>query len=73
MITPALQHAKDALQALDTEKILTAYHETFLFEDVPSSKRITERPTLRAYFQTLFALPDVAFTDVKPTSSPSLP
>lgn len=71
MLTPALQHAKEALVALDTEKILTAYHDVFVFEDLPGSRRITDQATLRAYFQALFALPGVAFTDIAVYEAPA--
>ena len=71
MATLALQHAKGALETLDTARVLTAYQETFLFEDLPSGKRITERPALEAYFRSLFALPDIAFTDVSVLEAPT--
>jgi len=65
MKSAALQHAKEGLEELDTEKILSAYAEGFVFEDVPSGESISDRAQLRAYFEALFALPQVAFSEVK--------
>jgi ketosteroid isomerase-like protein len=64
MGSAALRDAKTGLEALDPDKILAAYHDSFLFEDPPSSKSIADRAALRSYFEALFALPDVAFTDI---------
>ena len=50
---------------MDAETIVTAYDDPFVFEDVPSGGRITDRKSLRAYFQALFGLPNVAFSDVR--------
>jgi ketosteroid isomerase-like protein len=71
MVTPALQDAKEALESLDRGRILSVYRDTFLFEDPPSGERITERPALEAYFQSLFALPNIAFTDVNVLEAPT--
>ena len=71
MATQALQDAKEALESLDTERILSIYHDAFLFEDLPSGARITERPALEAYFRSLFALPDIAFTEVNVHEAPT--
>src|SRR3989304_1961177 len=65
MTLSALQDAKEGLEALDTEKLLPAYHDTFLFEDPPSDQSITDRSALKAYFQSLFGLPNIAFRDVR--------
>ena len=59
-----LARAKEALEVLDAETIVTAYDDPFVLEDVPSGERITDRKSLRAYFQALFGLPNVAFSDV---------
>ena len=59
-----LNEAKAALEGLDTDKIVSAYHDDFVFEDVPGGQRITNKTALRTYFQSLFSLPGVAFTDI---------
>ncbi|HEX7541195.1 MAG TPA: nuclear transport factor 2 family protein [Anaerolineales bacterium] len=60
-----LTRAKEALEHLDAETIVTAYDDPFVLDDVPSGETITDRKSLLAYFQVLFGLPNVAFTDVK--------
>jgi len=60
-----LARAKEALEHLDAETIVTTYDDPFVFEDVPSGETITDRKSLLAYFHSLFGLPNVAFTDVK--------
>lgn len=64
MKSPCLQQAKEALEALDAGKIVGAYGDSFLFEDVPSGERITDKASLRVYFDALFGLPEVAFSDI---------
>ena len=51
-----------ALQALDTGSLINLYAQDFLFEDIPSGIRITEKDSLREYFERLFALPKVSFS-----------
>lgn len=65
MILPLLQHVKEALEELSTDKIVALYDDPFVFEDVPSGKTITDPSGLRAYFQALFTLPDVAFSEIR--------
>lgn len=65
MTSPALLHAKQALEQLDAEKIVSAYADPFVFEDVPSAERITDHAGLREYFERLFRLPGVAFHDIR--------
>lgn len=60
----ALHDAKEALEGLDTEKIVAAYHDNFVFEDAASAHRIADKEALRAYFRRLFTLPKVAFSEV---------
>lgn len=62
MKSPYLERGKDALEHLDADAIVSAYEEPFVFEDAPSGEKITDREGLRAYFKTLFALPNVAFS-----------
>lgn len=59
-----LQEAKEALEGLNTDKILEIYADKFLFEDTSARQRITDRKTLRVYFQQLFSLPEVSFSDI---------
>jgi steroid delta-isomerase-like uncharacterized protein len=65
MTSLSLERAMVALERLDTDAVVAAYEEPFVFEDVPSGKKITDKEGLRAYFRGLFALPDVAFSDVR--------
>ena len=65
MKSPYLERAKDALQHLDGDAILSAYEEPFVFEDMSSGQKIVNREDLKAYFQALFALPNVAFSDIR--------
>jgi len=65
MKSPYLERAKHALQDLDADTIVSVYAEPFLFEDIPSDQKIVNIEDLRAYFQALFALPNVAFSDIK--------
>lgn len=65
MKSHSLGRAKSALEHLDADAIVAAYEEPFVLEDVPSGEKITDLEGLRAYFQALFALPNVAFSDVR--------
>ena len=60
-----LRAAKEALEGLDTNKIVEIYAKNFLFEDTSSGEQITDREALRKYFQQLFALPQASFTDIR--------
>ena len=60
-----LQEAKDALEELNAEKIIEIYSAQFVFEDAPAKLLITDRKTLKEYFQRLFGLPQVSFSDIK--------
>jgi steroid delta-isomerase-like uncharacterized protein len=51
-----------ALEALDAESLLNLYSQDFLFEDIPSGIRITDKDSLREYFDSLFSLPEVGFS-----------
>lgn len=64
MPTKALQEAKQALEELDLDKILSAYAENAIIEDVPAGLRIADRTELRAYFEQLFTSPGINFSDV---------
>jgi ketosteroid isomerase-like protein len=56
--------AESALRALDAKRIVQAYHDEFLFEDIPSRRQIRDRDELLGYFEALFSLPMVAFNDI---------
>lgn len=59
-----LRRAEKALIDLDAEALVAAYAPEFLLEDTASGKRISNKTELRAYYDRLFSLPDVSFTDV---------
>ncbi len=59
-----LRGAEKALIDLDAETLVAFYAQEFLFEDTTSGKRITNSTDLRDYFDRLFSLPEVSFTDV---------
>ena len=65
MITEALLVAKEALEELNLDKILSACAENAVFEDVPAGERIIGKSGLRSYFEQLFSLPGVAFSDIR--------
>jgi hypothetical protein len=60
-----LQEAKAALEGLNTDKILEIYADRFKFEDTPSKLLITDQKKLGEYFQQLFSLPKVSFSDIR--------
>ena len=64
MPSDVLQLAGKALAALDTQSLVSLYADEFLFEDTSSGARLTTKEELRAYFDTLFSLPNVSFSEV---------
>jgi hypothetical protein len=52
------------LVALDSEALVACYAPEFLFEDTTSGYRITDKHELSAYFNRLFTLPSVSFSNV---------
>lgn len=56
-----LHNAAAALEALDTEYLVSHYADSFLLEDAPNSLRITTKEQLTSYYRNLFALPGVGF------------
>lgn len=64
-----LQRAVAALQALDAEQLVSLYADSFTFEDPALGEVISGRTRLRAYFESLFALPGVSFSDADVFSS----
>ena len=59
-----LSQAEQALVSMDAEVLVSLYSEEFLFEDTASGDRITDREELRRYFDRLFSMPKVNFSDV---------
>ncbi len=53
-----------ALQGLDTEMLVGSYADGFVFEDTAAGKTIAGRDELSGYFQGLFSIPDIAFSDI---------
>jgi ketosteroid isomerase-like protein len=64
MSTSVLDSAEKALAGLDTKRLVSLYADNFLFEDTPSGLRIDTKEALIDYFDQLFALPDVKFSNV---------
>jgi len=60
-----LEAAGAALEALDVAALVDLYVEGFVFEDVAAGEIISTRAGLSGYFEALFAMPDVALTDVE--------
>src|SRR3990172_6926968 len=59
-----LEAAAAALQALDSKSLVGSYTDGFVFEDAASGETITSKENLHGYFEALFSMPDVRFTDV---------
>jgi hypothetical protein len=64
MKTEVLKRAEDALVSLDAETLVSLYSDDFVFEDTSSGETITDKMKLREYFDRLFALPEVKFSNV---------
>jgi steroid delta-isomerase-like uncharacterized protein len=64
MSDDVLHLAEKALVALDAEALASLYADEFLFEDTSSGDLITDKKELIAYFERLFSIPDVSFSDV---------
>lgn len=60
----ALENAKVALETLDAGRIVACYADAFVFEDIASNELITDIGKLGLYFERLFSLPGVSFSDV---------
>jgi hypothetical protein len=56
--------AETALISLDSESLVSLYSKDFVFEDTSSGEILTDKEALRAYFDRLFSLPEVRFSDV---------
>ena len=65
MSLDVLSRAAGALESLDSEALVSCYSDSFVFEDIPLGECITDRGLSRAYYDRLFALSDVEFTDIR--------
>lgn len=65
MVSEVLKRAEEALAALNAKSLVNAYADDFLFEDTSLRERITSKSALKEYFDRLFALPEVRFSEVK--------
>jgi ketosteroid isomerase-like protein len=59
-----LDKAKRALIGLDVETLVSLYAPQCILLDVPSGAKMTTMLELKAYYERLFAMQDIAFTDV---------
>ena len=59
-----LEAAGAASEALDVEALVGLYVDGFVFEDVAAGATISTRDDLSVYFEALFSMPDVRFSDV---------
>ncbi len=59
-----LESAAEALEKLDVDALVAHYAVNFVFEDTAADVTITTREQLRRYYESLFSMPGVAFTDV---------
>ncbi len=59
-----LEAAARALEALDSESLVDLYVDGFVFEDTAAGLTISTREELAAYFEALFSMPDVRFSEV---------
>jgi ketosteroid isomerase-like protein len=59
-----LHRAARALEDMDAETLVSTYSEHFSFEDPSSGDYIEDKDGLRKYFDRLFSLPDVSFSNV---------
>ena len=64
MTINVLRQAEKALMNMDAKALVSLYSENFLFEDTASGDRITDKDELKTYFDRLFSLPDVNFSNV---------
>lgn len=64
MAPSRLRTAVAALEGLDARALAACYADEFLFEDVPGSRRISDREELLEYFGRLFAMPGCRFDNV---------
>ena len=59
-----LRQGENALTSLNAEALTALYAPDFLLEDTASGNRISNKTDLREYYDRLFSLPEVSFSDV---------
>jgi steroid delta-isomerase-like uncharacterized protein len=59
-----LERVEQALVARDSETLVSLYADEFVFEDTSSGDRITNKVVLKEYFDRLFSMPEVSFSNV---------
>ena len=59
-----LRQSEKALTGLNAEALTDLYAPEFLLEDTASRNLISNKAELREYYDRLFSLPEVSFTDV---------
>lgn len=64
MSTDVLQKAAKALVEMDADGLVALYADSFVFEDTSTGDRITSKSDLKDYFERLFSMPGVNFTEV---------
>ena len=64
MEVEVLKRTEAALISLDAEKLVSLYADDFVLEDASSGNAITNKQELREYYERLFSLPEVRFSDV---------
>lgn len=64
MKSEVLERTEEALVALDSDSLIAAYADDFLFEDTSLGERIKSKTALKEYFDRLFAMPGVRFSEV---------
>jgi steroid delta-isomerase-like uncharacterized protein len=65
MSNDVLRRAEKALVDMDADALVSLYAEDFVFEDTAAGDRITDKERLKDYFERLFQMPDVSFSDVE--------
>ena len=64
MEVEVLKRAGEALVSLDAEELVSLYADDFVLEDTSSGNIITNKRELREYYDRLFLLPEVRFSNV---------
>ena len=64
MEVEVLKRVEEALVSLDAEAFVSLYTDDFVFEDTSSGDTITNKQELREWFERLFSLPEVGFSNV---------
>jgi len=60
-----LRKAAEALTNLDAEGLVGCYAAEFILDDASSGMLITDKNELREYYDRLFSLPEISFTEVE--------